>query len=79
MDDIRKQIVLARVRADYLSLQLDPTDSEMHKANAFTMEKLLAVCEAAIDECAYLSVHYRPVMQEAWHGKLADAIAAVKP
>ena len=45
--DIQKQIVIARARANYLSLQSDPTDSVMHRENADTMEKLLAVYEAA--------------------------------
>lgn len=45
MNEIRKQIVLTTARASYLSEQPDTTDSIMHRTNADTMEKMLAVVE----------------------------------
>ena len=47
MTDIREQITTTRARAEHISQLSDPTDAEMHKANAFTMERLLAEHEAA--------------------------------
>jgi len=58
MNEIREQIVITRARASYLSEQPDQVDTNMHKANADTMEKLLAALEAIYkdgvwNECEY--------------------------
>ncbi len=47
MDEIRGQIVITRARSNYLSEAHDQVDTEMHRTNANTMEKMLAVVEAA--------------------------------
>ena len=46
MNELREQIVITRARSDYLSEVPDQVDTKMHRTNADTMEKMLAVVEA---------------------------------